>query len=57
MQEVMDQGKILIANLSKGQIGEDATALLWQHACTLFNLQPSTEPNKVKRLVNHFIYM
>ena len=28
MQQVLDQGKILICNLSKGQIGEDASALL-----------------------------
>ena len=28
MQEVMDKGKILIANLSKGQIGESASSLL-----------------------------
>ena len=28
MQEVLDKGKILICNLSKGQIGEDASALL-----------------------------
>lgn len=28
MQEVLDKGKILICNLSKGQIGEDASSLL-----------------------------
>ena len=28
MQQVLDEGKILIANLSKGEIGEDATSLL-----------------------------
>ncbi|HEY5368356.1 MAG TPA: type IV secretion system DNA-binding domain-containing protein [Hanamia sp.] len=28
MQEVLDKGKILIANLSKGEIGEDASCLL-----------------------------
>src|SRR5258706_10962154 len=28
MQQVLDEGKILIANLSKGEIGEDASSLL-----------------------------
>jgi hypothetical protein len=28
MQQVLDEGKILICNLSKGQIGEDASAIL-----------------------------
>lgn len=28
MQQVLDEGKILICNLSKGQIGEDASSLL-----------------------------
>ncbi len=28
MQQVMDEGKILICNLSKGEIGEDASAIL-----------------------------
>jgi hypothetical protein len=38
MQEVMDKGKILIANLSKGQIGEDATALLGNMLVTSIQL-------------------
>ena len=38
MQEVMDGGKILIANLSKGEIGEDASSLLGSILVTAMQL-------------------
>ncbi len=38
MQEVMDKGKILIANLSKGSIGEDASSLLGSMLVTSIQL-------------------
>ena len=38
MQQVMDEGKILIANLSKGEIGEDASSLLGSMLVTSFQL-------------------
>lgn len=38
MQQILDQGKIFIANLSKGEIGEDATALLGSMLVTSFQL-------------------
>jgi hypothetical protein len=38
MQQIMDEGKILIANLSKGYIGEDACALLGGMLVTFIQL-------------------
>lgn len=38
MKEVMDQGKILVCNLSKGQLGEDASAILGCILVTGFQL-------------------
>src|SRR5258706_504008 len=38
MQQVMDEGKILIANLSKGNIGEDASSLLGSMLVTSIQL-------------------
>lgn len=38
VRRVMDDGKILIANLSKGRIGEDASALLGSMLLTQFEL-------------------
>ena len=38
MQTVLDEGKIFIANLSKGEIGEDATSILGSMLVTSFQL-------------------
>ena len=38
MQQIMDEGKILIANLSKGHIGEDATAIFGNMLVTSIQL-------------------
>jgi energy-coupling factor transporter ATP-binding protein EcfA2 len=38
MREIMDQGKILIVNLSKGKIGEDNSALMGAMIITRFQL-------------------
>jgi len=38
MQQVMDEGKIFIANLSKGEIGEDASSLLGSMLITSIQL-------------------
>src|SRR5258706_899 len=38
MQQVMDEGKILIANLSKGKIGEDSSSLLGSMLVTSIQL-------------------
>lgn len=50
MQDVMDKGKILICNLSKGVIGEDASALLGSmiltHIQTAALFRASYEPQK-----------
>lgn len=49
MQEVLDKGKILIANLSKGEIGEDASCLLGSILVTSIQLAAiyrSTQPEQ-----------
>jgi type IV secretory pathway TraG/TraD family ATPase VirD4 len=46
MQQVMDQGKILIANLSKGKIGEDATTLIGSVLTTSISLTALYRANK-----------
>lgn len=38
MQEVLDKGKILIANLSKGELGEDASSILGSMLVTAIQL-------------------
>lgn len=52
IQEVMDRGRILIANLSKGAIGEDAAAILGSILVTqiqLAALYRSTIPEETRR--------
>ncbi|MCW3105985.1 MAG: ATP-binding protein [Segetibacter sp.] len=52
MQQVLDEGKILIANLSKGEIGEDASSLLGSILVTsiqLAALYRSAQPEHQRR--------
>lgn len=52
MQQVLDQGKILIANLSKGEIGEDASSLLGSILVTSIQLSAlyrSIQPESQRR--------
>jgi len=49
MQEVLDEGKILIANLSKGELGEDASSILGSILVTSIQLAAlfrSTQPEQ-----------
>lgn len=46
MQQVMDEGKILIVNLSKGEIGEDASSLLGSILITSMQLATSYRASK-----------
>jgi hypothetical protein len=39
---IMDNGKIFLVNLSKGRIGEDASALLWAMMVTKFQIEAMT---------------
>lgn len=51
MQEVLDTGKILIANLSKGELGEDASSLLGSILVTSIQLAAlfrSTQPEQAR---------
>ena len=52
MQQVMDESKILIANLSKGEIGEDASSLLGSILVTAIQLAAlfrSTQPEHTRK--------
>lgn len=52
MQQVLDQGKILIVNLSKGEIGEDASSLLGSILVTSIQLSAlyrSIQPESKRR--------
>lgn len=52
MRKVMDEGKILIANLSKGIIGEDASTLIGSMLVTAIQLsamQRATTPEQMRR--------
>lgn len=51
MQQVMDEGKILIANLSKGELGEDVSSILGSILVTsiqLAALYRSTQPEHLR---------
>lgn len=52
MQKVMDEGKILIANLSKGEIGEDASTLMGSMLVTSIQLAAmyrTSQPEHTRR--------
>lgn len=52
MQQVLDEGKILIVNLSKGEIGEDASSLLGSILLTSIQLAAmhrATQPELVRK--------
>jgi len=57
MKEIMDQGKILIVNLSKGKVGEDNSALLGAMIITRLQLAAMSrmEPEKDRR--DFFLYV
>jgi len=58
MQEVLDTGKILIANLSKGEIGEDASSLLGSILVTsiqLAALYRSKQPEEQRKPFNLYV--
>lgn len=58
MQEVLDKGKILIANLSKGELGEDAASILGSILVTSIQLAAlfrSTQPEEQR--VPFYLYV
>lgn len=58
MQQVLDEGKILIVNLSKGEIGEDASSLLGSIICLLqSSLQQCIEQHNQSIHANRFTFM
>ncbi len=58
MQQVLDEGKILIANLSKGELGEDASSILGSILVTSIQLAAlfrSTQPEQER--VPFYLYV
>lgn len=52
MQQILDEGKILIVNLSKGEIGEDASSLLGSILLTSIQLAAmhrATQPEQTRK--------
>ncbi len=55
--EIMDSGKILICNLSKGKIGEDNSEVLGIMILTKIQLASLKRARMTRKTENLFIYM